>query len=1049
MRMRLLVAGLLAMTPCVRAGAATEAVFVEKGSARSVREIGNAWTEKRGTIECGGTGNFLVAGKAVGAGDFRIHARLSLEQLDGTAASLVIGGNHFGFDGQGEKLFVEGPALGQTRLLADSQEFITPGKPFDVEVVRRGETLSFRVDGNEVLTGKYELPPVCAIGLRPWRGTMRLHDFAASGNLTPVTDLAISAMRHDFKTVGAVTVGRVEINLASPPEGLALCPDLGILAADAVQGKIIHRSGRIVWVPRATMTPKGDYLTLFPEGKGRYYQGEKMLAYRSFDKGKTWVGPTVAFDSSQSHHGFVPLIPHDSKRIYAFGTQPIPGMVGARSKGLHENAPIGFRYSDDDGHTWSDVTLIRPENDPDFTGMSCVRMCETDKGTWLIGSHDGIWHRKGSPAPVTTRQYILRSEDEGKTWTLLPKKRPGGWYLEKYDRMDEGTVVSLGGEKAAIFIRTAEGHIWESRTDDDGKTWSEAKPTTMVHPDAPPMIFHLGDGKTLISFIHNRYDPRKAHFDKAARNELWCSISKDQGRTWSEPRFVFAGATSGGHIHSCSYIDMFADGSRIHIFLGQYGRQLLYLNFDESDIVGFPTEGDLARAQQTANAQARARPSFLIIHVDDLGWADPGCFGNEFIETPNIDRLAAEGMRFTQAYAASPVCASSRAGLVSGQYPARCGVHDVTPQFTRPWEKVIQPTTSNALPKGCVTIAQALKPGGYVSASVGKHGRIGSPADHGFVSGKSAAAEYFPEEFRAELDRWTRANDQKAVGTQTRQAIRFMGAHRDKPFFCYLNYHAVHEPARARKDLIEKYKAKAAGRKTKIHPAYAAMTETVDESVGIIVEALDKLGLADKTVVIFFSDNGGMVKTDSERPTMTDNSPLRDGKGTLYEGGIRVPMIVRYPPVVKPDTTCGVPVFGCDFYPTMVELAGLRPPDRHILDGVSLVPLLKQTGTIKRDTLYFHYPNFHMTTPVSAIREGDFKLIEYFGYDRLELYDLKTDPGEKNDLARTMPENATALRGRLEQWREEVGAATPNRNPDYDPKKARTWGPRGGWNNVP
>ncbi|MBN2291680.1 MAG: exo-alpha-sialidase [Pirellulales bacterium] len=259
---------------------------------------------------------------------------------------------------------------------------------------------------------------------------------------------------------GIVTVGGVKIDLASPPKGLALHPNLGILAAEAVQGKIIHRSGKIVWVPRATITPKGDYLVLFPHDRGQWYQG--------------------------------------------------------------------------------------------------------------------------------------------KTWTLLPGKRPAGWHLKKFDRMDEGTVVSLGGEKAALFIRTAEGHIWESRTDDDGKSWSEAKPTTMVHPDAPPMIFKLGDGKTLISFIHNRYDPKKPHFDKAARNELWCSISKDQGRTWSEPRFVFAGATGGKHIHSNSYIDMFADGTRIHIFLGQYGRQLLYLNFDESDIAKFLTENELAAVRESS-----------------------------------------------------------------------------------------------------------------------------------------------------------------------------------------------------------------------------------------------------------------------------------------------------------------------------------------------------------------------------------------------------------------------------------------------------------------
>ena len=606
MRTSLMIVGLVASALPVRLCAAEEAVFVEKGNARSVREIGNKWTCKEGALVCGGMGNFLVAGKAVGAGDFRIRARLSLRQLDGTAASLVVGGNHFGFDGRGRKFFIEGPALGPTRSLGDAAKLITPGKPFDVEVARKGKALAFRIDGKEIHAGTYNLAPLCAIALRPWRATMWLYTFSASGTTTPVTEAAIETMRHDFKktsrppakSVDTVTVGGVKIDLTSPPKGLAFHRDLGILAGAPIRGQVIHRSGKIVWVPRATVTPKGDYLVLFPHDRGRWYQGKEMLALRSSDKGKSWQGPTVAFDSSQSHHGFVPLIPRGSKRIYAFGTQPIPGKVGDRKKGLHENCPIGSRYSDDDGHSWSDVTLIRPKNDPDFTGMSCVRMCETDAGTWLIGSHDGIWRRKGSTAPVTTRQYILRSEDRGKTWQVLPKKRPGGWYVEKFDRMDEGTLVNLGGGKVLFMTRTAAGRIWQSRSEDDGKTWSEAKPTTLVHPDAPPMVFHLSDPKRLIAFIHNRYDPRRPHFDKPARNELWCSISTDEGRTWGQPRFVFAGATKQGHIHSCSYIDMIADASRIHIFLGQDGRQLLYLHFEESELATLPTKADLSARPQ-------------------------------------------------------------------------------------------------------------------------------------------------------------------------------------------------------------------------------------------------------------------------------------------------------------------------------------------------------------------------------------------------------------------------------------------------------------------
>jgi len=390
-----------------------------------------------------------------------------------------------------------------------------------------------------------------------------------------------------------ISVGGMKIDLASLPKGLSLHRDLDILSATAVEGKILFRSN-FVWVPRATITLKGDYLVLFPEGEGQYYQGKEMLALRSSDKGKTWSEPAVVFDSSQSHHGFVPLIPRGTKRIYAFGTQALPGLgmnhhlkteAGNR---INENRPIGFRYSDDDGHTWSAVTLIRPVNDPEFTGMSCVRMCETDASTWIIGSHCSI---RGGVA--ITRQYVLRSEDKGKTWQVLPGKRPDGWFVRELNRMDEGTVLNLGGGKVLLMTRTMEGHIWESLSEDDGRTWSDPKPTTLSHPGAPPMVFHLGDGKTLIAFTHYFEGPPPRNFATQLRGELWCSISKDEGHTWSEPRFVFRGI-SPTIWHASSYIDMFADGTHINIFLGHNVKQLLYLQFDEGDIRKFLTKSELA-----------------------------------------------------------------------------------------------------------------------------------------------------------------------------------------------------------------------------------------------------------------------------------------------------------------------------------------------------------------------------------------------------------------------------------------------------------------------
>ncbi len=575
---------------------ADEIDFVANGEPVAVRQIGGVWTPGAGGLRCGGENRFLVAAHTPGAGDFRIVVRLSIERLDGTAASLMIGQNHFGLDGNGKRVFIEGRQFGKTQLLGSSEEHIEPGKPFDIEAIRTGKKLTLKINGRVVHQGEYALDPMAAVALRPWRATMRVTKFSATGDLVPVTDQGVRQIQQDLKqSPSAMTIGAVAIDPADPPEGLVARPELGVLTSRAVRGQVMHESGEMVWVPRATITPNGDYLVLFPHGKGKYYQGREMLAYRSKDRGKTWTGPTVAFDASQSHHGFVPLIPRDSKRIYAFGTQPIPGRVGDRSKGLQENCPIGFRHSDDDGHTWSDVTLIRPTNDPDFTGMSCVRMCESGDGAWLIGSHDGRWG-KTAKGPVATRQYVLRSEDLGKTWTLLPGKRPDGWFLERYDRMDEGSLIHLGGSKVLMMTRTAEGHIWETRSDDNGRTWSEPRATSLVHPDAPPMVFHLSDGKTLIAFTHNRYDPRKSHFGKAERNEVWCSLSRDEGHTWSEPRFVFAGITSGGFIHSCSYLDMIADRGELHVFLGRGGQQLLQLTFRETDLATFPTRADLLRA---------------------------------------------------------------------------------------------------------------------------------------------------------------------------------------------------------------------------------------------------------------------------------------------------------------------------------------------------------------------------------------------------------------------------------------------------------------------
>ncbi len=403
--------------------------------------------------------------------------------------------------------------------------------------------------------------------------------------------------------VESLRIGGAEIEVRQLPPRLALRPALGLITVAALDGQVVHRSKSRILETRATITPGGDYLVMFPEGD--HYaksKGEKMntmLAYRSSDKGRTWAGPVVAFDIPYSQHGFIPFIPRGSKRLYAFGTQPIPGKWSWEN-GQRENAPIGYRWSDDDGRTWSDVKLIEPANDPGFRGMSVMRMTETGTGTWLLGSHLADWSVK----PFTTQQYLLRSEDQGKTWTVLPGARPNGWIAEGFSRMDEGRPLSLGGERVLFMSRTPAGKLFTAWSKDDGRTWTKPAPSTLVHPDAPPMLFPLSDGKTLVAFHHNKVPRRGADEldDKSenmkVRSELWAATSTDEGRTWSEPRFVLANAAQpdlkvGAWNYQCSYLDGFTDDGVLHLFLPHRWQQVLHLTIKESDLGSLPTAAEV------------------------------------------------------------------------------------------------------------------------------------------------------------------------------------------------------------------------------------------------------------------------------------------------------------------------------------------------------------------------------------------------------------------------------------------------------------------------
>jgi len=433
--------------------------------------------------------------------------------------------------------------------------------------------------------------------------------------------------------------------------------------------------------------------------------------------------------------------------------------------------------------------------------------------------------------------------------------------------------------------------------------------------------------------------------------------------------------------------------------------------------------------RSAAAAAAARRPNIVFILVDDLGWHDVGCYGSRIYHTPSIDRLATQGMRFTDGYAACPVCSPTRASILTGKYPARLHLTDWIPGSRR-WGKLRPPEWTKYMPLEEVTIAEALKKAGYACGHVGKW-HLGGPKyrpeaqgfDFNFAGDHRGQPPSYFWPYRIPNVK-TGKPGEYLTDRSTDEALGFIERNKNRPFFLYFAHYAVHTPLQAKKEKIQKYLKLGLPPRGQNNATYAAMIESVDESVGRVVAKLDELGIADNTVIFFMSDNGGLHR-------VTSNAPLRAGKGTLYEGGIREPWIVKWPGVVEPGSTCSVPVISTDFYPTILEIAGLKPDPKQAPDGVSIVPLLKQTGTIDREALYWHYPHYHIGPPGGAIRCGDWKLIEYYEDGRLELYNLRNDLSEKTNLAARMPQKAAELRKKLDSWRKAVGAQMPRPNPNY------------------
>jgi len=455
----------------------------------------------------------------------------------------------------------------------------------------------------------------------------------------------------------------------------------------------------------------------------------------------------------------------------------------------------------------------------------------------------------------------------------------------------------------------------------------------------------------------------------------------------------------------------------------------------------------------SATVHAATPPNIVFILADDLGWAELGCYGNRFNETPHLDRLARHGMRFTQAYAAAPVCSPYRAALLTGQYPARVGLTDY-----------LRPDTDRPLSKEHVTVAEVLKRRGYATCMIGKwhltgYRHHGAPielrsTDHGFdeeiaseVKGVGNGATFWPYVFRTQQIRWLSVEknrlgkDEYLVDRMNLEAVEFIERNRKRPFFLYLSHFSTHTILNGKPALVEKYRRKhPPGKSTRErcylcqdaghkgdalnhwagdhNPHLAAMLQSIDDGVGMIVAKLSELGLSKNTLIVFTSDNGGETN-------VTSNAPLRGGKSQLYEGGIRVPLIVRWPGRVNTGVTCSVPTVNVDFDPTFLQAARIKPDVNQELDGVSIVPLFRNPKAhLAREAIYWHYPlpkpHFLGGHSSGAIRRGDWKLIERFDTGKVELFNLASDVGEKRDLSKRQPEKTTQLKAQLQSWRRDL-----------------------------
>ncbi len=455
-----------------------------------------------------------------------------------------------------------------------------------------------------------------------------------------------------------------------------------------------------------------------------------------------------------------------------------------------------------------------------------------------------------------------------------------------------------------------------------------------------------------------------------------------------------------------------------------------------------------ATADTNSSKSDQRPPNILFLLVDDWGWTDAGCLGSDLYQTPNIDQFQRDSVNFDNGYSACTVCSPTRGALMTGMYPARTHLTNYIPGARQPAGPLRNPNWTKRLEHRHVTIAEALRDAGYRTAHLGKW--------HLTPFNDDEVEEYLPGKHGFEVNiggnKWGQPGSYfhpyrkgiRSIGVLppggkegdyltdrlTTEAVRLMTQWKDEPFFLHLAYYAVHTPIQPKPELLAKYENLVSPGSRHAHPGYAAMVESVDQSLGTLRKHLQELNLDDRTIIFLTSDNGGVIGR------ITDNFPLRSGKSNLYEGGVRVPTMIHRPGMAGAGTTCSEPIITVDFYPTILEMAGAVGNSEHneYVDGLSLVPLLSDPeSSLDRQAIYWHYPHYQAATPYGAVRSGPWRLIEFYEDMHVELYNLVDDIGETKDLSSQLPEQAEKLRSMLHSWRQEVGAQMPIRVQEYSP----------------